>query len=139
MIDPPVAKRTRKKTLKDVLRSHRINQSLKNLPIMPKIPTQPPPITTFSDASNLAAPVPESSEARSQFSQVDNSPPPVYLTGDEQVEQIDISEASNIDHEPETAEEDNPLQAHLLEDGRCVVRIQRPDGTIDYYFLHPHQ
>lgn len=68
---------------------------------------------------------------------------PVVLTGEEEVEEVDISQCSEADRSlfsGGTSEQDraNPMQTYLAEDGRCFVRIVREDGATDYYVLHPH-
>lgn len=58
------------------------------------------------------------------------------------VEELDISETSNMDGGPGNGHDDDqygPLHAELLEDGRCMVRIVRSDGRVDFYTLLPLQ
>lgn len=56
------------------------------------------------------------------------------------IEELDISETPGMNGEagkgPST-EESAPLRAELLGDGRCMVRIVRSDGRVDFYTLLP--
>lgn len=64
---------------------------------------------------------------------------PIHLTGDEELEVLDISESPDLpgaDTNHANAAAPNPLEARLLDDGRCLVKILRPDGRTDFYCLY---
>lgn len=141
--DTPSRKK-RNKILKDILRSERISRSiLRNLHVNADVAQQQRQPQSETHTPAYA----EHCHVHTQRSQPNVRAQlwqhPVELTGEEQVEEVDISQCSETDRTlfgERTSEQDraNPMQTYLAEDGRCFVRIVREDGVTDYYVLHPH-
>ncbi|KAI0556635.1 hypothetical protein FGB62_470g03 [Gracilaria domingensis] len=138
------SKRKRKKILKEVLRSEKINRSaLRNLnannlhATQAQQPTAKPPNSApVSHAEHSAQTRCSERGPTRQFSEES-----VVLTGEEQLEEVDISHCSEAEKQFIRETEHNkkhPLMTHLMDDGRCFVRIVRADGAVDYYTLYPH-
>ncbi|CAN8068006.1 unnamed protein product [Agarophyton chilense] len=138
------SKKARRKILKQVLRSEKISRSaLRNLSVN-DVHAAPPRHAAPMSHSVASTPYTEHTSQTSclQLYPTDSAPEEsVVLTGEELVEEVDISLCSETEkqyiHDRER-DEQNPVQAHLMGDGRCFVRIVRSDGAVDYYTLHPH-
>lgn len=142
----------RLRTLKEIIRAKNLSDSVFSMPVYRAPPAPPTFSSTMQNVVN--PPQTETSPCYATYEATESvaathcsetyapEPEQVYLRGDEPLEEIDISMTTGggpEDADAEQEEKQNPMQARLMDDGRCLIRIARADGITDYYVLHPHE